>query len=618
MSMALRKPPQNRPFGPARTASNTKVGNVRRGQAVTTYGVGAMIAVDDQSFVVCGLDDWKIGDGAELREPRLERRLGVQRFHMPPADETRYNQGVGVRRFPTMYSCPSPTCRKLQEYRKFGATPTKNKCICDRTLVPSRFVVACENGHLDDFPYWEWVHHQNESRSGPHDLLLYSDGRSASLRSVIVECSCGHKRSLEGAFGKKALDGLGIRCTGRRPWLGKGTDQPGCIAAPRALQRGASASWFAVVRSSLSIPPWSNTLDKHVAKHFQYLVGYLELDLATAVKLIKSTPVGMNNKFDPVEMLKATRQRKQYEEDGSPDAESTAVIEAFSQFRMEEYPHLHFGTDEAHEGDDFECTRPGDFGTVAPPTGIERSMLVKRLREVRALHTFTRVAPPGPVPDRSRYAALSKEPKDWLPAIEVSGEGVFLAMDSERLREWEAKLAVRDRAGIMQEHHNRVLRNSARSLGDDRSPEILDSPISARYVLLHTLAHALINEWSLDAGYPAASLRERIYVADQHAGLLIYTATSDSAGSLGGVVAQGEHSRLAASLASAMDRLAWCSQDPPCAEAEAAGTDSLNLAACYACVMVPESSCETNNSFLDRGLLIGTAGQPEVGFFSRT
>jgi hypothetical protein len=123
----------------------------------------------------------------------------------------------------------------------------------------------------------------------------------------------------------------------------------------------------------------------------------------------------------------------------------------------------------------------------------------------------------------------------------------------------------------------------------------------------------LINEWSLDGGYPAAALRERLYAYENMAGVLIYTATSDSAGSLGGLVAQGEIDSLASSLPAAFERAGWCSNDPLCMESEASGADSVNLAACHACVLLPETSCETNNSFLDRALLVST-GVP--GYFT--
>ena len=125
-----------------------------------------------------------------------------------------------------------------------------------------------------------------------------------------------------------------------------------------------------------------------------------------------------------------------------------------------------------------------------------------------------------------------------------------------------------------------------------------------------------LNQWSLDCGYPAASLRERLYISDRMAGLLIYTATSDSAGSLGGVVAQAGPGRLDEALREGLSRASWCSADPLCIESDATGVDALNLAACHACTLLPEVSCEEMNLFLDRGLLVGIPTNQPLGFFS--
>jgi hypothetical protein len=66
-----------------------------------------------------------------------------------------------------------------------------------------------------------------------------------------------------------------------------------------------------------------------------------------------------------------------------------------------------------------------------------------------------------------------------------------------------------------------------------------------RYVLMHSLTHALMRQIALDCGYTAASLRERLYCrrpGDRHgpmAGFLLYTAAADSEGTLGGLVELG-------------------------------------------------------------------------------
>ncbi len=590
--------------------SGPRLGSIRRGQAVNTYGVGAMVAIEDQSFVVGGLDEWRFGDTQPIHEPRLQNRLGVKEFRPPPTEERKQNKAIGVRRFPLMHSCPE--CKDLKEYREFGATPSKNKCGCGSALIPSRFVIACPNGHLDDFPYWDWLHRKNEPREGPHNLQMKNDGSSASLRSVVVSCSCGHTKSLEGAFAKTALQALGITCRGKRPWLGRHATEAGCEQVVRTLQRGSSAAWFAVNRSSLSIPPWSNTLNKFVERNFSWLEG-LAL-LSNAEEALATQPAVKESPFAPKDIVAAVLERKALADEESVDSDDVAPMEAFDDFRMAEYDPLYFGTTKSDGGDDFESTSSPDARSVLLPSGIARSMQVKRLREVRALEAFTRIEPPDAVADKKRLASLARDEKNWLPAIEVLGEGVFLSLDAALVADWEGRERVRHRAGKIQERHEKALHNSAMRRGETGITDVR-SPIDARFVLAHTLAHTLINEWSLEAGYPAASLRERLYVSDSRVGLLVYTATSDSAGSLGGLVAQGTHTGLGESLRAAMERISWCSQDPPCMEAEAAGTDSLNLAACYACVMLPESSCETNNTFLDRALLIGEPGYPGTGFF---
>jgi hypothetical protein len=231
-------------------------------------------------------------------------------------------------------------------------------------------------------------------------------------------------------------------------------------------------------------------------------------------------------------------------------------------------------------------------------------MLVTRLREVRALEGFSRIMPPsGP----ESLAPLCLDDPRWRPAIEVTGEGLFLSLDVERLATWEQKASVRGRAHVLDA---RYLQRAARwGYEPDRT-------ITARLVLIHTFAHALIDQLALDAGYPAAALRERLYVAEDMQGFLVYTATTDSAGSLGGVVAQGAPDRLEEAVRASVARAAWCSADPICVEADAQGADGLNLAACHACMLLPETSCEEMNVLLDRALLVGAPDAPDAGFLS--
>ncbi|MBB4979233.1 DUF1998 domain-containing protein [Streptomyces nymphaeiformis] len=591
-------------------------GSVRRAQMITTYGVGSLVAVDNESFIVSGIDkahhSWQLDEAPIIHEHRLARVLGVRHFRLPPASDDGSKDGVRVRRFPLWHSCPQ--CRSLQHVKGFNPPPGKNICTkCDdEPLVPSRFVVACEDGHLDDFPYWKWLHRGNrEEGATGHcggQMSLAFSGRSASLRSIVVSCTCGVPAvSMEGAFRRSALGDLKVRCEGKRPWL-EGAPAEFCSKSPRTLQRGSSAVWQPVLKSALSIPPWSDGLADKLAEHWEDLRGYssrmeIEIYLKGAFRGDDSVSV------DAVMDLLAAEQ----EEDPTPEGGAdVGAANRHQALRRQEYEQLSAGNALRDKGreEQFVCEPPVSDISVLSPYGVDRTMLVKRLREVRALKAFTRIADPE-TSSEGHEAALSLSPTDWLPAMEVHGEGVFVRLDEHRLDNWAESVAVAARVERMRANHDRLLRERATD-----PAEVPPSPATPRMVLLHTLAHALINEWSLEAGYPAGALRERLYTDDTMAGFLVYTATSDSAGSLGGVVAQGEPTRLAKALHSALQRATWCSADPLCIETRSSGAGGTNLAACHACAMLPETSCEYNNILLDRALLIGTPDDRQVGFFA--
>lgn len=593
-------------------------GTVRRAQVINTYGVGSLIAVDHESFVVSGLDEadrsWRKDESPVIHERRLARLLDVDFFRLPPASDDSSKDGLRVRRFPLMHSCPE--CNDLQPHRDFAPPAGRSVCgTCEVDLVPSRFVVACEAGHLDEFPYWQWVHRSTDRDSARigrcgGKLRMRTTGRTSSLRSVIISCTCGQvpDASMEGSFRRNALKDLHLTCRGARPWLGSSaTDPAGCGLPLRTLQRGSSSVWQPVLKSALSIPPWSSGRADPLAEHWPALRQYTDpehIRIYLQGAFQGNCPLSLE---EVVALLDAER-----EED--PEVDKTPTFDhRYRALRNKEYERLRSGNDESEQSHDeqFVCETPLGDPTVLQPLGIAGPMLVKKLREVRALKAFTRLVDAESTTD-PKEMPLTEKPLRWLPAMEVRGEGVFLRLDENRLDAWEKAPAVAARVERMRTAHQRMLEQRA----DDPSRAV-SSPATPRMVLLHTLAHVLINEWSLEAGYPSASLRERLYAADDMAGILIYTATSDSAGSLGGLVAQGEPEVLAGTVHSAIRRAEWCSSDPLCMEAEAAGSIGTNLAACHACVMLPETSCEHNNILLDRALLVGTPDEPSTGFFQQ-
>jgi len=569
-------------------------GSVRSGQLVTTYGVGAMVAAGDESFIVAGIDRWDRNEDFEFHEPRLEKILGVQAFMRPPSTGKPDSWDVPVRRFPKYHSCP--TCKRLNDIDFFKSPFGECVCtLCDDQpkLVPSRFVVACANGHLDDFPYYVWVHreHPHAESTGKSKLYLETRGEGAGLRDVEIRCSCGAKRSMDGSFGKSAFKGV-KRCSGNRPWLGKG-DNEQCDEGLVALQRGASNVWFSSTVSAISIPPWSDRAFKVLNRHWKVLKVVPEVALEATIAAL-----GIADDEHPVEDLLAAARYRKAQESGDSDPEDV---------KGQEYEALMKGAPEKPDTQ-FVCVPADNPGALALEW-IPVIRQVTRLREVRVLNGFSRLLPPrgagaGAEEGEGNVVRLPGPQHGWLPAIEVIGEGVFLEFESERLAAWEARPNVRHRvARLAQTYKSQVAWDP-------------DLKVSPRFVLLHTLSHTLIDQWALDSGYSAAALTERLYIDDKRAGVLIYTATSDSAGSLGGVVALTDDGRLDESLVEAVKRASWCSADPLCIESATQGADALNLAACHACALLPETSCEHRNQLLDRGLLVGIPGDDSLGYFT--
>lgn len=235
-------------------------------------------------------------------------------------------------------------------------------------------------------------------------------------------------------------------------------------------------------------------------------------------------------------------------------------------------------------------------------------MAVKRLTEVTCLYGFTRLEPAPVASDGSLEEVLlavegaSLGDADWLPAIEQNGEGIFLQFDAAIVEK------------IVQSEFNRSRITALHEAYQDWAGKFKNSPTfpGGAYTFLHSLSHGLMSEIALQCGYPATSIKERVYALPLDTaqntigrlGILIYTSASGAQGSLGGLVAMAPN--IVGLLGSANEKMQVCSNDPICSEsAPQAHFDGslVNGAACNACVLVPETSCEMRNMLLDRLIL---------------
>lgn len=601
------------PSGPQAPQGPRIIGKVRRGHVASTFGAGAVVDLRAPgsgaplSGLVAGLEEW---DAAAPRahtgvlhsqctnEPRLQRRLSVAGFRLPPVTEdtdTDWTDVLPVVRFPQWLQCPK--CERLGREDDFSSEPRRPErwcnCTGDQTYaVPVRLIVACEDGHLDEFPWQLWIGCQCQRPQ------LRLETKGAGLAGKLVLClirDCqSTPRSLEGVFGKGALASLGIKnCRGRRPWLPVGPEP--CTQIGRVVQRGASTVYYPVVESALDIPPFSSDLSMVVGPYWNDLADTAESDWPLFIKFNKL----VEKTGKPVEVLmRALTEWKRAMEADSPDvplewAEYLQLVES--------------GAQPVDQGE-FQ-TRPEP---VPPELGVylDSVVLARRLREVRAHVAFTRVKPPSTSfrAPASRRGRLSERALSWLPAIELRGEGVFLRFSKDALEAWEVRPGVIARAAQL----------TARRPGTPPDPDEERRKTSPRFLLLHTFAHGLMRQLSLSCGYSSAALRERLYVdfgAHDMAGVLIHTGSADSEGTLGGLVRQGNEERLENSIRQMLASMSWCSSDPLCITGVVTLSSPENLAACHSCLLAPETSCQHFNLLLDRAMLIGTPEDPEIGYF---
>ena len=303
------------------------------------------------------------------------------------------------------------------------------------------------------------------------------------------------------------------------------------------------------------------------------------------------------------------RRREGIEAEGAPQR---AEDVSDKTYRAEEYRAFsRDGQDGLPKVNLLVRSQPIDRYSALVRRNFSRVALLDKLRETRAFVGFSRIYSSSNTPPAQRWKLISRSQRNWLPAVVVRGEGIFVMFNDERLAQWTRESGEVHKERLRQVNLNLQAQARRRQVhADDASPVL---------VLLHTFAHVLISQLVFDCGYGSSSLRERIYFSDTHpqmTGVLIYTAAGDSEGTMGGLVRMGEPGQLDRTVARALDRARWCSSDPVCIESAGQGPDNCNLAACHSCALLPETSCEMQNRLLDRGMLIGVLDRPEIGFFS--
>lgn len=581
--------------------------DLRLSETVSPFGVGAIVDVRGESLIAPDTSWWDKRFAPEVHCERLIERLGPSILREAPTHSGRAGKdtaGLLYWRFPTWRFCERCSRLSRQTGKKKGKWT--NKCACEGSLVPMRYVTVCEKGsHLQDVPWFKWAHRGRDAdvtesvrfcRAYKELRFVRSSKQGEGLKSLRVECGgCKRSRPLSDLVTKDALARDGIHCQGAQPWQ-ETTSGKTCEHKLFAVQRGATGNYIADRISALDIPEEqsrSAAIVDQIRDHMFFekvvadnggpqtdvVAGWIADELGVSVDEVLSAASGQVEPRDDILLdLK--------------DGEWAAFLKKL----------LSPGRDGSESDFVVDGWKVSDHRSV--PSGLASRLTavgqVRRVREVRVLKGFRRFSAEAEL--ISADLSVDGKRRPGLPAIEVYGEGIFLQFDEQFLSEWENRPEVQARAGIL-----------AGRRQETPWAHRLDVP-EPRYVALHTIAHLLVRRLAYASGYSSASLQERIYAhgnrPDRTAGILIYTAAGDAQGTLGGLVRLAEPDKLVPLLLGALEDADVCSNDPVCIESDRQGASSLNLSACHGCCLVSETSCETANRLLDRQLVLGGSNVP--------
>jgi hypothetical protein len=568
---------------------------IRPSQFITTFGPGSVVETGSGPVVIKSLDALFNAIGRqphefEIIDDRLSRLAldGARIARVPtnaelglPADRPIYP----TDRFPYWALCAQHRPHQVLYEAGNGcpecppAAPWQRRRKAGREAI--RFVLACENGHLDEVNWHLLVH--PGGRCGTRHYLWHGGGRA--LRLARIECPrCKVVANFGQAYARP------WPCSGRLAEFGA-RPAPGALRCPRQariIQRGAANLRLASLRTALTIMDMPARLH-HVLSDRSLLgaIGALYrrglLDQPAVIDEAKQAG------FPPeaIELLERTAwpdiraaldQLLGIDPAGSPslrDEEYERLRQAATQ-GAPAVPHPHPGSPplfEVRQADVRQVSGPHDSMTL-------RIAPVSRLRMVMVQTGYQRFDPQTgqAVPSQFGWNGVI-----WYPGIELFGEGVFIDLANQ------PPVLGGGRVGTWNERHR-----------TDPDADPLLHPV---HVWWHSLSHRLLWALSVDSGYSSAAIRERVYLRLQNgsvtgSGLLLYTVQPGGDGTLGGLIALA--SRFASILLSALSDVDTCSNDPLCHDAPSVGADG---AACYSCLLASETSCEHRNHGLDRQLL---------------
>ena len=613
---------------------------IRQSSVIQGTGPGAMTVLQQGvTVIVPGIDAWyrkasgqqEIPVDCRVDDVNLAAALHVDYFAVPPANgfstepQTDYLNSYIFPRWVVCSNCKSLKLLQSAAVNLETCAQCESANIKWAKNVQVNFVMACEGGHLDEFPWVKWVHKGKEANCpNPERLKLESKG-TGDLRGQRISCiSCPAERTLDRTNLNKEransdkddskdtilsadMHGDGgplYLCPGASPWLHEFSGS--CTNQVRMIPRNANNIYYSLTADSILIPPAgaeeASLIDVLEPRLNVYKIkaAAFKYDLVRLRDWIMGDQVELFENVDAEELLRNLKILIK-----NP-ADSAAPAEGEEQRAIHNSEYLALCQEQNNR---FLNIRGVGYVAGAIPKVASISAVLE-LRKTTALTGFARISPNFPtVAQGKELLQRNKSPNTlkWLPAVQHVGEGIFFRLDEASVAKWENNVNLQNRVKVIEKN----LLNSGRATADN-----LPTP---RSVLLHTLAHVLIQEFVIECGYTAAALAERIYSKPGQAGILIYTASADADGTMGGLVEMAQPHTFERILNSAIEKARWCSNDPVCMELgkEGQGIHGTNLSACHSCCLLPETACQNFNQALDRATLIGDLAEVRsvIGFF---
>ena len=686
---------------------------IRTTQALHTYGPGAIADFPDLSVIVLSHDipqsrnkiengpywgEDSIKPANELKDDRLSIAFNVECFVSPPHSDSAQNASIQTTRFPTILKCPiTDELFDIRELEKDKSLYTDKSSREERTvdetfsgyrspnyksrnLIPVPFVIATEDGHLDDFPFDWYIHTKNkktEEVGKGNKLFLKTKGSSANLKNVVLESRRQNgdfvcRITLEKIFDQEDTF-VDVKDSSKdylqfvegkmpKPWLGRnertkafihytiddvkwppfseasGDDEKSSALRryPRTLQRGAGNLYFPIIYKGISIPKQGYKPD--VPEDFTSVIqkqirametaGFLSNEDTKREDFIGQYKNILHNNssylgYDVNEGVKMI-------EILFSQAEEFSGQYTNSQLREQEFncflnPNIEADRKEWYDSKIID----GSDYSFGKASLVKSVVLLNKIRELKIFRGFTRIKPlmfedlifdskAGVSGRKKRESFRIQDPRFDKNTCTLPATEV--KGEGIFIQFDDDELTKWEKLPGVIERFGIIANNYARYRQTFELED--DKMLSPRFVALHTFSHLLINELSIECGYGSSSLSEMIYCSSSTAenkmnGILIYTSSSDSEGTLGGLVEKGDSNLLNSVVEKALSKAGWCSSDPLCIEdINGKGFMGVNLASCHACSLLPETSCCNMNKFLDRGLVIGTLENPAIGFFN--